>query len=84
MPIVHLTPSARHDFNRVPPRYQPALFEALEAMSAQRLPGDELRGAMSEKRRVRRGDFRIVYWVDQSGEYWVERIRHRSRSYRRD
>ena len=84
MPIVHLTRSARRDLNRLPAKYQPALFELLQNMRRQRLPGDDLRGRFAGKRGVKRGEFRVVYWVSPEGEYWIERVRHRSVSYGRD
>lgn len=68
MPTVHLTRSARRDLNRLAPKHQPALFEVLDQMGGQRLPGGVLRGKFAGKRRVRRGEFRLVYWVDANGD----------------
>jgi mRNA interferase RelE/StbE len=53
-------------------------------VSEPRPPNAKLLIGMPGVRRIRIGDYRVLYTVDDdTSEVWVEDVRHRSKAYRR-
>ena len=80
---VLLAPSAQRDFKKLPPDTRDRIRAAMTVLAkgprrgAQKLAGED-------SYRVRVGDYRIVYRVDDSArEVLVARIKHRREAYRR-
>jgi mRNA interferase RelE/StbE len=80
---VLLGPSAQRDFKKLPPDTRDRIRAAMTVLAktprrgAQRLAGED-------SYRVRVGDYRIVYRIDDAArEVLVARIKHRREVYRR-
>lgn len=80
---VELKPSARKELERLPGKIIERIFPKLEALEGEPRPAGckKLKGGRDEYR-IRVGDYRVVYTVDDVKlRVSVTRIRHRSEVY---
>ena len=80
---VELKPSARKELERLPGRVIERIFPRLEALEEEPRPAGckKLKGGRDEWR-IRVGDYRVVYTVDDVKlRVSVTRVRHRSEVY---
>ncbi len=80
---VELKPSARKELERLPAKLIERIFPKLEALGSEPRPVGckKLKGGQQEWR-IRVGDYRVVYTVDDVKlRVSVTRIRHRSQVY---
>lgn len=75
--------AAAHDFKRLPPETKPRLRAAMAALGHDPRPSAQ-KLAAGEGYRVRVGDYRIVFRIDdRASEVLVTRVKHRRDVYRR-
>ena len=82
---VRLTPAAVHDLERIPPRYVGAILAFLDGLLAENPArvGKPLRQDLEGLHGARRGDYRVLYEIDEAHVVvLVHRIDHRARVYR--
>lgn len=80
---VLILPAARKDFEKLPKQEQARVREALTAFSQSPRPPGCLKLKNSPYWRVRVGDWRIIYRIDDRARtVTVARIRHRREAYR--
>lgn len=80
---VELKPSARKELEKLPAKLIERIFPKLEALAAEPRPAGckKLKGGQQEWR-IRVGDYRIVYTIDDADlRISITRIRHRSEVY---
>jgi mRNA interferase RelE/StbE len=80
---VELKPSARKELETLPAKLIERIFPKLEALAAEPRPAGckKLKGGQQEWR-IRVGDYRIVYTIDDADlRISITRIRHRSEVY---
>ena len=65
---IDFSPSAQRDLNQVPPRVGPSLLEFIYAGIAEnpQRRGKALRGLMLGVWSARRGDYRVLYRIDET------------------
>lgn len=82
---VGLAGSARRDMDGLPPRLVPAVVEFIFGPLARdpRRVGKPLRGEFEGLWSARRGDYRVLYLIDEQREQIVvTRVAHRAHAYR--
>lgn len=82
---VGLASGARRDMDRLPPRLVPAVIEFIFGALARdpRRVGKPLRGDFEGVWSARRGDYRVLYLIDEGRDQIViTRVGHRSQVYR--
>ncbi|MBI2237617.1 MAG: type II toxin-antitoxin system RelE/ParE family toxin [Actinobacteria bacterium] len=83
---VDITPEGLRHLNRLPERVRVAVIEAIFGTIAENphRAGKPLRGELEGLYSARRGDFRIIYEVDEEAKLvLVHRAQHRRKVYRR-
>jgi mRNA interferase RelE/StbE len=82
---IEFEPSAFKSFNKLNTQAQRMLQPVIEALASDPRPaGCEKLEGMINAFRVRKGDYRIVYTVDDANDIvTVTRVRHRKDAYRR-
>lgn len=82
---VEFTAPSKRNLDRIPPRYAVAIVEFVTAVlptNPQRL-GKPLQGELEGLHGARRGDYRVIYRIDeQRRAVFVIRVDHRHRVYR--
>jgi mRNA-degrading endonuclease RelE of RelBE toxin-antitoxin system len=82
---VEITPEGLRHLNRLPRKIREAVLESIFGTIAEnpRRAGKALRGELEGLYSARRGDFRIVYEIDDESEtVLVHRAQHRRTAYR--
>lgn len=82
---VEITPEGLRHLNRLPAKVRAAVIEANFGTIAENLhrAGKPLRGELEGLYSARRGDFRIIYEIDDEAEIvLVHRAHHRRTAYR--
>ena len=76
--------SAERELHRIDPQMVPKVVAAVRALAEQPRPSGTRKLAGSEQAyRIRVGDYRVVYTVDDQQKYIsVDRVRHRKDAYR--
>lgn len=83
---VRFTPAARRDLTRIPDKVRPAIFEFIDGALVENphRVGKPLELQLEGFHGARRGEYRIVYQVDDPNEMvTIHRIAHRRDIYRR-
>ncbi len=80
---IQFTNRARKDLQKLPPTVQAQLREAIRALGQDPFRGIKLTGPWKGYRRLRSGDYRIIYRVYGRGRVVIYYIRHRREAYRR-
>lgn len=82
---VEIAPSAIRGLDRLPPRVASAIVEFVTATlptNPERM-SKALRGEFDGLRSARRGDYRVLFWLDEvATSFTVVRIAHRADVYR--
>ena len=82
---VRITPEELRQFNRLPPKVRDAALAALHGPISEnpRLLGKALVGELAGLYSARRGDYRIIYGLDDiTRTVTVHRVQHRGSVYR--
>jgi mRNA interferase RelE/StbE len=82
---VEITPEGLRHLNRMPEKVRTAVLETIRGSIADNpsRAGKPLRGELEGLYSARRGEFRIVYEIDeQAGVVLIHRAQHRGRVYR--
>ena len=82
---VEITPEGLRHLNRLPEKVRAAVIEAILGTIAENphRAGKPLRGELEGLYSARRGDFRIIYEIDEDAEVvLVHRAQHRRTAYR--
>lgn len=82
---VEITPEGLRHLNQLPKKVRAAVIEAIFGTIAEnpRRAGKALRGELEGLFSARRGDFRIVYEIDEAAKVvLVHRAQHRRTAYR--
>ena len=75
--------SAEREFDRLPRALQERLGPRIDQLAENRQPRGSRKLEGSDLYRIRVGDYRVIYSVDDDGRVVVvTRVRHRSRAYR--
>jgi mRNA-degrading endonuclease RelE of RelBE toxin-antitoxin system len=83
---VEITPEGRRHLDRMPTKVRTAVIEAIFGTIAEnpQRAGKALMGELEGLRSARRGDFRIVYEIDERAKVvLIHRAQHRRAVYRR-
>lgn len=83
---VEITPEGLRHLNRLPEKVRGAVLEAIFGSIAEnpRRAGKALRGELEELHSARRGEFRVIYEIDEARMVvLVHRAQHRRSAYRR-
>jgi mRNA-degrading endonuclease RelE of RelBE toxin-antitoxin system len=83
---VEITPEGLRHLNRIPEKVRGAVLEAILGSIAEnpQRAGKPLKGELEGLYSARRGEFRVIYEVDESSRIvLVHRAQHRRRPYRR-
>jgi mRNA interferase RelE/StbE len=83
---VEITPEGLRHLNRLPEKVRSAVLEAIFGTIAEnpQRAGKALRGELEGLRSARRGDFRVIYEIDEAANVVVvHRAAHRGTAYRR-
>ena len=81
---IRIRRSAARELGRVPRRERERLIEAIDALAEHPLSGNALKGGLRGLRRIRAGDYRVVYEVQEDALIvLVVRAAHRRDAYRR-
>ena len=83
---VEVTPEGLRHLNRIPAKVRDAVIEVIYGTIAEdpHRAGKPLRGELEGLRSARRGDFRIIYEVDDEAQMvLIHRTVHRATAYRR-
>ena len=83
---VEITPEGLRRLNRLPEKVRDAVLEAIFGSIAEnpRRAGKPLRGELEGLYSARRGEFRVVYEIDEASMVvLVHRAQHRRSTYRR-
>lgn len=81
---VELLPNAERDLDRLAPGFLSRISERIHMLSSKPRPPGALKLASLELYRIRVGDHRIVYKIDDAARaVFVHRVRHRREVYRR-
>ena len=82
---VEITPEGLRHLDRLPKKVRAAVIEAIFGTIAEnpQRAGKALRGELEGLRSARRGDFRIVYEIDEDARVvLIHRAQHRRTAYR--
>jgi len=83
---VEITPEGLRHLNRLPDKVRAAVLEAIFGSIAEnpQRAGKPLRGGLEGLYSARRGEFRVIYEIDEpAGVVLVHRAKHRRSAYRR-
>lgn len=83
---VEITPEGLRHLNRLPSKVRAAVLEAIFGSIAEnpQRAGKPLRGELEGLYSARRGEFRVIYEIDEAaGVVIVHRAKHRRSAYRR-
>ena len=83
---VEITPEGLRHLNRLPEKVRSAVLEAIFGTISEKpdRAGKALRGELEGLRSARRGDFRVIYEIDEAANVVVvHRAAHRGTAYRR-
>jgi len=78
-----LTRTFQKNFLRLPRRSQSKVEAALREIYSNPLAGKKLLGDLEGEFSFRIGAYRIIYFIDQEKNIWVETVRHRKEVYKR-
>jgi mRNA-degrading endonuclease RelE of RelBE toxin-antitoxin system len=78
-----LTRTFQKNFLRLPKNSQAKVKVALREINLNPLAGKKLLGDLEDEFSFRIGAYRIIYFIDQEKNIWVETVRHRKEVYKR-
>ncbi|WP_420438888.1 type II toxin-antitoxin system RelE family toxin [Candidatus Poriferisodalis sp.] len=82
---IRIKRSAEGEIARIPLPHRRRIVTAIDQLATEPLAGSTLKGGLRGLRRIRVGDYRVVYEVlDDELVVLVVRVAHRREAYRRD
>ena len=78
-----LTRTFQKNFLRLPKNSQSKVEAALREIHSNPMAGKKLLGDLEGEFSFRIGAYRIIYFIDQEKNIWVETVRHRRDVYKR-
>jgi mRNA-degrading endonuclease RelE of RelBE toxin-antitoxin system len=78
-----LTRTFQKGFLRLPKNSQAKVEDALRRIHSNPLAGKKLLGDLEGEFSFRVGVYRIIYFIDQENNIWLETVRHRKEVYKR-
>lgn len=80
---VYFKPSAEREFKKLDPPIKKRIAKKLEALALKPFPSGSKRLVQSDNFRLRIGDFRVLYTVNEkSKRVWILAVGHRKEVYR--
>lgn len=83
MTKLFLTNTFQKKFRKVPNNVQARIEEALEVISRDPFAGKKLMGDLEGEYSYRIGRYRIIYFMDEKQNIWIETVSHRKEVYRK-
>ncbi len=80
---LYLTRTFQKRFERLPEEIQSRVKESLKQIAKDPHSGKKLKGALKGEWSFRIGSYRIIYFIDNSKNIWLETIRHRRNIYKK-
>ena len=81
MPQLKFTARANRDIEGLPPKAKTQIRDTLRALADDPHSGISLKGPWEGYRRLRSGDYRIIYKISEN-EIIIHYVRHRREAYR--
>lgn len=78
---LYLTLTFQKNFEKIPNKIQPQVKKSLGKLSKNPHSGKKLKGALEGEWSIRIGNYRIIYFIDDEENIWLETIRHRKDAY---
>ena len=78
-----LTRTFQKNFRKLPSKAQPQIEEALRKIFLNPQVGKKLSGELEGEFSNRSSRYRIIYFIDDEGDIWVETVRHRKNVYKK-
>ena len=78
---LYLTRTFQKIFEGLPEGMQTRVKESLKQIHKDPYSGKKLKGALNGEWSFRIGNYRIIYFIDDSKNIWLETIRHRKNAY---
>ena len=78
-----LTNTFKKKFKKLPMSVQDKIEEALLSIYEKPFAGKKLMGELEGEFSCRIGKYRIIYFVDENDDIWIETVGHRKDIYRR-
>lgn len=83
MTELYLTNTFQKKFQKMPKNIQERIEEALREISRYPYEGKKLLGELEGEYSYRIGRYRIIYFVDEKQNIWIETVSHRKDVYRK-
>ncbi len=83
MTKLFLTNTFQKKFRKFPKNIQARIEEALEVISRDPFAGKKLMGDLEGECSYRIGRYRIIYFMDEKQNIWIETVSHRKEVYRK-
>ena len=83
MTKLFLTNTFQRKFRKVPKNIQARIEEALEVISRDPFAGKKLMGDLEGEYSYRIGRYRIICFMDEKQNIWIETVSHRKEVYRK-
>jgi len=83
MTQLYITQIFQKKFRRVPKNIQSRVEKALEVISRDPFAGKKLMGDLEGEYSYRIGRYRIIYFMDEKGNIWIETVSYRKDVYRK-
>ena len=80
---IYLTRTFQKNFERIPKDFRQQIKKSLKKLSRNPLCGKKLKGVLEGEWSFRVGDYRIIYFIDEQENIWMETIRHRKDVYKK-
>jgi mRNA interferase RelE/StbE len=80
---VFLTRTFQKNFEKLPNNIRPRIKETLKKLHTNPYSAKKLKGNLEGEWSLRTGNYRIIYFIDDSGNIWLETIRHRKDVYKK-
>ena len=78
-----LTNTFKKRFQNLPQNAQKRVKESLLLIHKKPFSGKKLMGDLEGEFSYRVGQYRIIYFIDENDNIWIETVRHRKNAYRR-
>lgn len=83
MTKLYLTKTFQKKFHKIPKDIQARIEEVLIEISKNPYAGKKLTGELEGEYSYRIGRYRIIYFVDEQKNIWLETVSHRKDAYRK-
>ena len=80
---LYLTRTFQKNFERIPKDFRTQIKKSIKKLSRNPHCGKKLKGVLEGEWSFRIGDYRIIYFIDDQENIWMETIRHRKDFYKK-